>query len=153
MTSPSQNTAFSGSSEERSGHRGDYRNGKVETGLVQGSCAPRETLSKSLLPMGCAKARLSFRGVVASNSASALQNSQPMGLRWGPEKSTLARDSDLNTTAGGRRDENEVFLPNLERQKGEQGGDVSTLAQPVPGKLPGDRLGQGLDEGQRPGSV
>lgn len=76
-----------------------------------------------------------------------------MGLRWGPEKSTRARDSDSNMIAGGRRDENEVFLPNLERQKGEQGGDVSTLAQPVPGKLPGDRLGQGLDEGQRPGSV
>lgn len=60
MTSPSQNTAFRGSSEERSRHRGDYRDGKVETGLVQGSCAPSETLSKSLLPMGCAKARLSF---------------------------------------------------------------------------------------------
>lgn len=42
------------------------------------------------------------------------------GLRWGPEKSTLARDSDSNMIAGGRRDENELFLPNLERQK-EQG--------------------------------
>lgn len=97
--------------------------------------------------MGCAKARLSFKA--SCHFAEWLPallllhyGTAANGLRWGPEKSTLARDSYSNITAGGRRDENELFLPNLERQK-EQGGDVTTLAQPVPGKLPGDRLGQG----------
>lgn len=37
------------------------------------------------------------------------------------EKSTPDEDIDLTMTPGGRRDENELFLPNLERQKGEQG--------------------------------
>lgn len=37
------------------------------------------------------------------------------------EKSTLDGDIDLTMIPGGRRDENELFLPNLERQKGEQG--------------------------------
>lgn len=37
------------------------------------------------------------------------------------EKFNPDGDIDLTMTPGGRRDENELFLPNLERQKGERG--------------------------------
>lgn len=42
---------------------------------------------------------------------------QPMGS----EKSTQHGDSDLNMAPSDRRNESELFLPNLERQRREQG--------------------------------
>lgn len=66
------------------------------------------------------------------------------------EESTPDGDIDLTMTPGGRRDENELFLPNLERQKGEQ-GEMSPqwLSLCLESYLVIEQA-KGWDKGQRP---
>lgn len=100
----------------------------METGLVQGSCEPRHFQSL-YTSRGWAKASLSFKAsCLRAISRSGCQRfcfwttEQPAnGAEVGSEKSTLDMDSDSNMTSSGRRDANELSLPNLEDKKESKG--------------------------------